>query len=220
MFHSQSRGEFFEVDDALQPGDVSLGPLAERLVSCLFPESIVPDSRLLNEDSSPLKSKSGRTVVEIMNIEERIKNELSFLGIGTTDSLENGQNHDLNDEISLELKKYQSQLREQIQINTNRKARVRAVAEKWMAYQEYNNLLDEVSKTIQTTYSKRYLPVKKSKRKLPADGKLIPEGLMTSVRARKKLIDSVGNVYFNGDELQIVDGIFEELIEDQATDLD
>ena len=79
---AQTRGEFVETDDTVLPGDVTLGPLTERLLSCLIPEGIVPDQRLLDEDAEiPAQKHKPRTSADMAKVEERVKKELIFLGL-------------------------------------------------------------------------------------------------------------------------------------------
>lgn len=142
---------------------MSLGPLAEKLVSALIPESIVPDMRHLLDDDSEASSSSSlkhppsmkpRSAGDMGILEDRIKKELEFLGLFNDASALKSQGN-TDDEICLEIKKLQGQLRETRETNTKRKCLVKSVADKFMAFQEYNSLLDEINKSIQQSYSKR-----------------------------------------------------------------
>ena len=151
-----------EADDTVLPGDVSLGPLAEKLLSSLIPEGVVPDLRLLLEEdgttdptpsggigapqSNALKSilsRKPRTPLEIQDMEARLRKELVFLGIVTEKDFKTSLGEP-DDELSIELKKLQRDLRDQSSVNEKRKAKVKQVAEKWMGYQEYQSLLEEI----------------------------------------------------------------------------
>jgi hypothetical protein len=217
------RGEFVEADDTVLPGDVSLGPLAEKLLASLIPEGVVPDLRLLleedgttdptpanvNTQSSALKtilSRKPRTSLEIRDMEARLRKELVFLGIVSENDLSSSLNEP-DDELSLELKKLQRDLWDQTAVNEKRKSKVKQVAEKWMGYQEYQSLLEEINKNIQQAYTKRYSS-KKSKsssnggggsssgRKIATDYKPIPDGTLHTLKARRKLVREVGYPYF------------------------
>lgn len=85
------------------------------------------------------------------------------------------------------------------QLNLQRKAKVSKIAKKWMAYQEYSSLLEDINKSIQSAYGKRQAAFKKAKKKNLSDTRPFPESLLILLKSRKKLISKVGSVLLKDD---------------------
>ncbi len=154
--------EYVEMDGTVFEGDIQLGKLSQRLLAALCRESLVPDIKhnlADDDDTFPAVAPLLRTKADLNTLEDRIRKELCFIGL-----LEDEETmevdpvlHDDDDEITLELKRVQEELAQQIAINQARKDVLYRLAEAYMAWQEYNALLDEINKAIEQAYIKRYV---------------------------------------------------------------
>lgn len=113
-----------------------------------------------------------------------------------------------DDEITRELVQIQAELREQARINNERKSKLFSVAKKWMAYQEFNSILDEGDKLIDSVYTRRLKSAKKSKKKPPKETKNVPENVMQMITRRNRLLDEIAPV-FSEMEVPAAHSIFE-----------
>jgi hypothetical protein len=147
--------EYVEVDDTVYDGDLHIGPLSERVVSAFIKESIVPDQ--FDEDDDPLTTTNAkvmhRTKTDLSLSEERLKSELVHIGLLNEDTLEAST----DTEVTRQLQAVQNMLKQQIQVNVARKQNLSRIAEEFMAYQEYNTLLDDINKTVEAAYTKRFV---------------------------------------------------------------
>lgn len=91
------------------------------------------------------------------------------------------------DEVLHELRRLQLELRSQMETNQHRKACVLQAAEDYMGWQNYNNLLDELSKQVETAHSKRFKGGKR-KKKPQTDPVPIPENLIALMNKRDTVI--------------------------------
>ncbi|KAI8895072.1 histone acetyltransferases subunit 3-domain-containing protein [Globomyces pollinis-pini] len=188
--------EYIELDDTVFEGDIHIGTLSQRLLASFIREGVVPDQTIEEEDPT-LASKfvnRYRTKAELSLFEERLKLELKHIGLIPPDSHhETDQN-----EITSQLLKHQEELRNQIRINSKRKSKLLTIAQEHMAYQEYNALLDDVNKNIESVYTKRFKTVTKkgTKKKLVRESRPLSDPVIHFVQNRKKLINDVGSVYF------------------------
>jgi hypothetical protein len=150
--------EYAEVEDTVYEGDLHLGTLSERLLAAFIREGVVPDQT--DDEDDPLTSVAGRIHVrsrsktDLSLMEERVRAELVHTGLITEDSESREEN-----EITAQLLQTQELLREQIKINSSRKKTLLKIAEEYMAYQEYNALLDDLNKQITQAYTKRFVVI-------------------------------------------------------------
>ena len=75
--------------------------------------------------------------------------------ITTVISFQNGMYAEERDEISMELRSLQNELRRTIELNNHRKRVVRELAIDQMAYQEYSMVVDEIDRQVDQAYQKR-----------------------------------------------------------------
>jgi hypothetical protein len=144
--------EYFEMEDTVYEGDVSMGPLSERLLGALVKESVVPS--MDEEDDVQVTNKfvvRTRTKYDLCLYEERLKQELTNIGLLQKDEPDNLF------EITTQLLAAQEELRAQLQINLGMKKKLLKVAEQHMAFQEYNTLMDDINKSVDQTYIKRFV---------------------------------------------------------------
>ncbi|KND01712.1 histone acetyltransferase NGG1 [Spizellomyces punctatus DAOM BR117] len=186
--------EYNEINGAVHCGDVYFKPLSERIIASLLENRITsyipPNSPMGACDYDKI---SFRTNGDMMDLEQRMRNELRFIGL--IDDDEEGAGNDEEDEISKDLRRLQAQLREQAAINRSRKQQLKEVAQKWMAWQEYNGVLEDINKNIEQAYTKRFRTPAKSKGKkkiLKGEYRPMTEDVMHYLANRQKIIDEVG----------------------------
>ncbi|KAJ8325756.1 Transcriptional regulator [Batrachochytrium dendrobatidis] len=153
-----------------------------------------------------------RARADLAVFEDRLRLELGFLGLIDAPDSEGAENVQ-DDEIFSELRTKQEELREQMAMNSRRKKRVHDIAEKWMGWQEYNGLLDEINKNLEQGFAKRLKSGKSRKgKKQIKDHRPVSESLLSALESRKKLIHGVGDVFFPVDKfLPPTESIFNQL---------
>lgn len=170
--------------------DSFCGPITERLVSAMMQESdgVIETFEQDDLDSLTTNSFTGQSahqlVEEEYNIEERLKRELRYIGLLDDDDEE--AQADTNDEISAELWRLQGDLRKLVLVNSRREQILeeRAVVE--MAWQEFNLVLDEINRQVESVYMKKFRnQPKKRKRQY---GRQAPEGVTALLDRRQRLI--------------------------------
>ncbi|KAI3657722.1 hypothetical protein MP638_003977 [Amoeboaphelidium occidentale] len=138
------------------------GPISERLVSALIEdkESVsttgnpdIPDMVSEADDMESVSYKEPNRE-EVYSIEQRLKRELKFIGLLDSDPEDEVLN-EKEDEISLEIRQLQSDLRRLMAVNKERKRIVREKAVERLAYQEYGLILNELEKQIEQMFAKR-----------------------------------------------------------------
>ena len=169
--------EYAEVDDCVFEGDIHLGPLSDRLLASFIREGlVVPDqmndpslNNAFGGDEDGPKGGSIRNVPRIRSktdislFEERLKEELVHIGLlegeeegGIAGSMYGDTLEGENDILRL-LKSTQDLLRVQMDANYIKKRKILEITEEYMAYQEYNTLVDDINKTVDTAYTKRFV---------------------------------------------------------------
>ncbi|KAI9101023.1 histone acetyltransferases subunit 3-domain-containing protein [Phlyctochytrium arcticum] len=196
--------EYSEVNGAVHGGDVHMKPLSERIIASLVENRITsymtPSSPLAPGDPDKI---AFRTNWDMADLEQRMRNELRYIGL--IDDDESFYNVEEEDEISHELRKLQTELRERYAINRTRKLQLKEVAQRWMAYQEYNGVLDDINKNIEQAYIKRFRTPTKSKGKkkiIKGEYRPMAENVMQHLENREKLIQEVGG-FFPPDQFQL-----------------
>ncbi|KAI8620248.1 histone acetyltransferases subunit 3-domain-containing protein [Chytriomyces sp. MP71] len=168
--------EYEEADDTVYGGDVYIGPLAERIlaslaeggggggaVGTLLPGSGEEDTAAGAPAVVPGALSRVRTTADVLGFEERLRSELRHLGLFGDGEVETDPTE--QDEICAELRMLQNELRQQVAENAKRKAVLKEIASFYRGYEQYNSVLDAISKQIESDYLKRYRqnPNKKKK---------------------------------------------------------
>ncbi|KAJ3396981.1 Transcriptional regulator [Lobulomyces angularis] len=182
VFHNSDLGE---EADTVYPGDIYFGSLSERILSSLLEEGIVENHFEDEQDvaDNTILRKEERTYEDVNMFEERVRNELKYIGLISEN--EDDERHMDNDEISVELRQKQAELRKQVKINNKRKCKLYEVSKNFMAYQEFLAVLDETDKTIEAAYSRRFKAVKKQKKKLTKEARPVSESVLNEIEKRK-----------------------------------
>jgi len=174
-------------DEHLETMDlVSAGPLAERVLSALVEEKVSSeDKEQADKDGDAVNSletnggggQSWRVAVskaDYASFEERLKGELKYIGLLTMSedgiglSAEDGAinwNNREDDEICQELRKLQTQMRQQSLENAARKMILEKKVEEQLAYQEYATILDDLDKQVGDAFNKRTKSIKAKKKR-------------------------------------------------------
>jgi hypothetical protein len=158
------------VDEHLVTENVHLGPLTERLMAALNEggmADLVGDVAVDETDAAA----GTAAPMDAVDLEDRLKRELRFLGVFPTDALVPSSvalattaaattgdvdwSLRADDEISTALRACQRALRDQIDTNEGRKAALAAIVRDRMAYQEYESTRDGIEKVIETGWIKR-----------------------------------------------------------------
>lgn len=178
--------EYVEVDNSVFEGDLQLGSLSERFITAFLKESVVPDTGaaligltsdddFVNISSSVGAAGAGggalanrnvtlpkpRTKTDLSLYEERLRAELVHLGLLPEEegkrqiTSSNGE----PTEIVQLLIETQQQLRQQIQVNSSRKRTLLKIAEEYMANQEFNTIVDDINKTVEAAYIKKFVTI-------------------------------------------------------------
>lgn len=148
--------------------NVHLGPLTERLVASLNDGGLA--SLLVEVPTDEVDASAGTAApMDAIELEDRLKRELRFLGVFPTDALvpssallaAQANTGDIDwslrtdDEISTALRACQRALRDQIDVNEGKKAKLATIVKDRMAYQEFESTRDGIEKVIETGWIKR-----------------------------------------------------------------
>lgn len=206
-------------------------PLVERLLACLLGETMksdgspwpqgqsIEDVKEYSEDfeEEDEYDEYSNEEIEEMDVEEevipcledRLKHELRCLGLWDDEDpvLSNE-----DDPISVALRECQAKLREQMKINSLRRNRLVEHIKKRLGFQEYQDLLDDISKHLEEAFWIRYTPKTKKKSKTtteivksesPILEDILPklsEGTIALMNKYSELQATVGCSFFARDE--------------------
>ena len=142
--------------------------LKERLLSLLMDEDIpLPETCNSNgtEESVVIEQESslgGPQVSEFVHLDDRLRHELSSIGVEefsnvTIDLME-------DDQICVEIRNLQRQLRERVAVNYYRKRRLCELAKEKLPAQEFYSLLSDLDKQLEQIYLRRTRSGKKKKK--------------------------------------------------------
>jgi len=138
--------------------DTKFTPLVDRLFGCLIEEEIVNINTLVSEipdKDEPFIKDFGNIwpKPDIPIIEDRIKQELFDLGIIDDEKIDWNAKED--NEICSKIRELNKELREQVSINEKRKKRLLKISQDWIAYQQFNEVLEDQERQIESVYTKR-----------------------------------------------------------------
>ncbi|KAI9842771.1 MAG: Transcriptional regulator [Sclerophora amabilis] len=164
-------------------------------------------------DSTQPGWKVPTTKLEYAQVDERLKQELRYLGFLGENSEPDYDAH-YDDEIAARLRHLQAELKEQSILNGARKARIAELAKERLAYQEYTTILEDLDNQVQQAYLKRTRTLGKGKKQQKRPGGAgggshyvggaantgvsrpgIGDVARTLMERRKKWIDSIGPVF-------------------------
>jgi len=178
-----------------QEDDTEFTPLIDRIFGCLIEEEIVDMNALVpdtpNKDE-PFLQNFGKLwpKPDIPIIEDRIKQELFDLGIIDNEKIDWKAQED--NEICSKIRELQQELREQVLINEKRKKKLLKISQDWIAYQQFNEVLEDQERQIESAYTKRLKLSKKKKRPLH---KPISENILSLIQKRKSIIKDMSTLF-------------------------
>lgn len=198
-------------DDILDTNKISCGPLVSRLLAALIPDP--PNMMVTSEADTPVddsvngvslssssssEPKIAPTVQSIepyknstavnpeyFGLEDRLKREMRYIGVLTTPDIDWANGED--DEICLELRAAQKELRRVSSDNADRKRKLIPLVEHQMAYQEYAQILDDLDKQVDNIFMKRSRNKSKKRKGVPMPSG--PEAALIDSGAVKALLD-------------------------------
>lgn len=176
-------------------------PLRERLLSalndkCASLESLQDCDGFEVADGSSHSYEQANPLTSI-HLNDRIKGSLQELGFV---DMKSSRDYREDDEICVEMRAVQKQLREQIVINQYRKRRLAEFIRSKLAGQEFHALVGDIEKQIDSTFQRRIKNAKK-KKKTTANATAavdsapeIPQEALQCLENRRKLLDSFADM--------------------------
>ncbi|KAL8691905.1 MAG: hypothetical protein Q9218_002951 [Villophora microphyllina] len=201
------------------------------------PSTTLPPATYMPESNqSSWRSSSNNIRMDAATIDDRLRQELRYMGFLSEDSGEPDYDAHYDDEVAERLRTLQEELRRVSLENGARKARILELAKERMAYQEYSTIRDDLDTQVQQAYLKRNRTLSKTKKnpKKPggagggshlvnganggADMGISKPGIGEPVRQlmnrRQKWVDMIGPVFVAGEGGEGVD------LENKATIFD
>ncbi|KAJ1652987.1 Transcriptional regulator [Dispira simplex] len=204
------------LDEHLLNKDIGCGPLAERIVSAFIQDRLIDPAELSHneEDGISGSDKEGKhailTVtpqalvvepvesppatdngpVEVVGLEERLVRELRHIGVLGGEDVDWSTRED--DEICAILRHAQRLLRDQVEVNRNRKQRLLEVVRDHMAFQEYHQILEELDKQVEQSYVKRYRGQKTKRKKSIPTKTALSDNVQHAMDRRRRIIEGIG----------------------------
>ncbi|CAG8701770.1 10324_t:CDS:2, partial [Ambispora leptoticha] len=214
--------------ETLGLGTISHGPLTSRLFSAFMTETI--DFDITKFESKAEKEVNGHNekkepltpfkIEEIGNIDERLKLELQYVGllekdeelssmqkeqpvVATTNTTQNGGD---DDQVKKKLIELQESLRKESQINVTRISKIIPRLCKHIAYNQFNDILDQLDKQMEDSFAVRFNLTKTPKKKRPAN----TEEPESNLIRRQRYTEQIGQL-FNPEEFMLpTESIFDE----------
>lgn len=144
--------EYYEHDDTVFEGELPVGSLSSRLLGALVNEGIVPS---LDDDEVDQQKESKRPREDSFVLQDRLREELTFLGLCQPTEEEPS-------EIKDELVETINELQRVVAENRKKKDALAKIAELHLGYQEYQSLLLEANKAVEQAYIKKFKRTKPS----------------------------------------------------------
>ena len=129
----------------------------------------LPPATHMPESNNPNWKTPSSTRMDPTAIDDRLKQELRYIGFLAPDSEPDYDAH-YDDDVAERLRTLQDELRRVCVENGARKARVLELAKERMAYQEYSTILEDLDGQVQQAYLKRTRTLGKSKKNTKRPG--------------------------------------------------
>ncbi|KAF9920383.1 Transcriptional regulator [Modicella reniformis] len=210
-------------DENIEQDEVSCGPLTERIICSLITEDVSEAKELKQDDDASSSSSSSTPAVvagtqsgpkNYAELEERIKRELRYIGLLGNEEIDWDARED--DEISIELRSLQKELREVMKVNKARKQRLLGLVNNHLAYQEYNTILDDLDKQVEQGYLKRFR-MTKSKKKKTSTPKALSENALGAMDRRRRFVQGVGPIFPQDNYTIPTQSIYQDELETKTT---
>ena len=174
-------------------------PLRDRLLSALSDKSAslesLQDCDGFEDDAS--LQQNGQVEPQEAFLNDKIKSSLQELGF---EDLKSSRDYREDDEICVEMRAVQKQLREQIVINQYRKRRLAEFIRSKLASQEFYALIGDIEKQIDGAFQRRIKNAKKKKKNATGAAVVadsapeIPQEALQCLENRRKLLDSFADM--------------------------
>lgn len=180
----------FRIISALiESEDLCIQPLKQNLS---LPSEMDYIEEPLTDLSAGYPQLSVKIVENVPDLEQRITDELSALGITMENFKFNALEH--RDEFYLQLKCLHYQLRTANEINRKRKNILINHLRSLMATQEYYMILDELDKQIEILFNKKFKNIRKKKRSSSFDLNAECQDLFVLMNKRNSLVENFKTV--------------------------
>lgn len=126
--------------------------------------SPLPAASYMNDSTTEAWKKATYPKLDYNQVDERLKQELRYLGFAPQDGPEGDYDGAFDDEVAGRLRFLQSRLKQQMLINGARKAKLTELVRERMAHQEYSTILEDLDSQVQAAYTKRTRTMGKSKK--------------------------------------------------------
>ncbi|KAK9763489.1 Transcriptional regulator [Basidiobolus ranarum] len=197
--------------------NLECGPFTERIVCALLQENSINSGDWMEDEDSESNTEdtlqSDAFPTQLVNMEERLKMELRYIGILGDEDINWKSRED--DEISSTLRTMQKELRDQSKTNLFRKEKLSAISIENLAYQEYLQILEELDKQVEQSYIKR-VRAAKSKKKKQVQPKALSENTTNIMERRQRYVEGIGCI-FRESQYKVADqSIYEEVMPSTA----
>jgi transcriptional adapter 3 len=118
----------------------------------------------MTESSTESWKKASHPKLEYPQVEERLKQELKYIGFLPAEGYDGDYDGAFDDEVAGRLRILQARLKDQILINGARKGKLTELVRERMAHQEYSTILEDLDSQVQSAYTKRTRTMGKSKK--------------------------------------------------------
>ncbi|KAF9382307.1 Transcriptional regulator [Podila verticillata] len=179
-------------EDNIDQDEVSCGPLTERIICSLISEEVDPKLVKQDDESASQPAITQSHPRNYAELEERVKRELRYIGLLGNEEIDWDARED--DEISIQLRSLQKELREVMKVNKSRKQKLLGLVNNHLAFQEYNTILDDLDKQVEQGYLKRFR-MTKSKKKKTSTPKSLSENALSAMDRRRRFVQGVGPIF-------------------------
>ncbi|CEP08162.1 hypothetical protein [Parasitella parasitica] len=211
------------------------GSLADRLISSLVKENLLPEEIIHSEDDDENeelfdeaggenglmtdaieKRYNAKTVTQlnpnptedIVEFEERLKRELRYAGLFGDEDIDWNAKED--DEICAELRTLGHELKDQIKLNDHHKKRLLEVVDHQLQFEQYRQVLDTLDSQVEQGYLKRFRPQKSKKRKSAGPKAVLSENAVFAMERRKTWINALGCIFKDKNMTMPTSSIYEQ----------
>ncbi|KAI9319633.1 histone acetyltransferases subunit 3-domain-containing protein [Dichotomocladium elegans] len=128
--------------------------------------------------------------------EERLKQEIQYIGLLNDHESDEHWNAFEDDEISAEIRRLGRELKEQIKVNDYRKSSLLKVVDTQLQYDQYRQVLDALEMQVEQSYMKRFRVQKAKKRKSGSTSRsALSENILAAMEKRTMFVEGLGHFF-------------------------
>lgn len=153
--------------NGMSNGDISMnGDMSSESLGLFSIDKLdeMPPASFMMESSADSWKKASHPKLDYAQVDERLKQELKYIGILPEETFELEYDDHYDDEVAGRLRELQRRLKDQMLINGARKARLTELVRERLAHQEYQTILEDLDGQVQGAYMKRTRTIGKSKK--------------------------------------------------------